>query len=86
MPRRRITIPFSIVFLTIFVASLAAALIWRNEAYLPMSAERYAALCGNMPECYPEWGYLFGSVMMFGVALITGLLTVAFTGMSLLRR
>jgi hypothetical protein len=38
-----------------------------------MTAERYAALCDNQPECYPEWGYLLGAKGIFAPCLALGL-------------
>jgi hypothetical protein len=86
MPSRDTTMPLAVIFSTIFSLSLMVGIDWWNEANLPMTAERYAASCGNRPECYPEIGYLVGSVLAAIVAFFTDLLTIVFAGMSMLRR
>ena len=63
----------SYVFLSLlFVCSLALALHWANQGLMPMTEERYADLCGNKPECYPEIGYLLGSLVMALFVLFSG--------------
>jgi len=56
----------------VFAISVAAAMYCWREANLPMTEERYSALCDNLPECYPEAGYLFGSVVAGAVAFVLG--------------
>jgi hypothetical protein len=56
------------------VASIWAALHFYAEARLPMTEERYARLCDNQPECYPEIGYLLGALFSVPVALSSAVL------------
>jgi hypothetical protein len=37
-----------------------------------MTEERYAALCGNRPECYPEMGDMFFSLVTAALAIGLG--------------
>jgi hypothetical protein len=60
----------------------AAQYYW-NEAHLPMTQEKYDALCGrNASECYPEIGdmllaYFFGGGVILAVALIVRACAIA---------
>jgi hypothetical protein len=58
-----------VIYVVLLATSAALAWHWWHEAHLPMTAERYALLCDNRPECYPEWGYFIGAVL-------AGLLTI----------
>jgi hypothetical protein len=64
-----------LVLLGVSVLSALVAVHWWHKAFLPMTTERYAALCDNRPECYPEWGYLLGAFWagVFAVCLALGL-------------
>ena len=55
--------------------AFALSMHWWNEAFAPMTTERYAALCDDLPECYPEAGYLVGSIFaaVVGFAAAVGL-------------
>jgi len=82
---RRATICLSVLFGLLCAAGASSALGWWHEAQLPMSPEKYAALCGeNTPECYPEIGYVLAALMVGTLAASAGLLTVIFGGISLL--
>ena len=50
-------------FCVLFAGSTAVAFHGWNEAILPMTPEKYGALCGNAAQRYPEIGYLFGAVL-----------------------
>ena len=63
---------FAIVPCLVLVVCIAVAIHWSNEAALPMTAERYTALCNDQPECYPEVGYWAGLVLMGTIALFAG--------------
>jgi hypothetical protein len=55
----------AIVALT--VGGMALSARWWNEA--PMTADRYAALCGNQPQCYPAIEYFLDLIMVVGMAI-----------------
>jgi hypothetical protein len=63
---------FAIVPCLVLAVSIAVAIHWLNEAALPMTAERYTALCNDRPECYPEAGYVVGAMVMGFVAAFAG--------------
>ena len=63
---------FAIVPCLVLAVSIAVAIHWLNEAGLPMTAERYTALCNDQPECYPEAGYWAGVVLTGTIALFAG--------------
>ena len=81
---RRVAIGLSLLFALLCAAGAAAALDWWHEAQAPMTAEKYAALCGgpNTPECYPEIGYMFGALMIGTMVSGAGVLTVIVAGIS----
>jgi hypothetical protein len=60
----------------VFIASAGTSYYFWVEANLPMTAERYARLCDNKPECYPEWGYILVVVLLFPVAATSGLILI----------
>jgi hypothetical protein len=64
----------SIVCLAVAV-SIPLAIYWWN---LPVTAERYVALCDNQSECHPEWGYLLGALgtFTFAACLALGLVII----------
>jgi hypothetical protein len=65
---------FTIRVLVLFGLSIALSAHWWNEAMRPMTTERLTMLCGGWPyECYPEWGYLWGSVLAALLALGLGI-------------
>ena len=45
-----------------------------------MTAERYLALCDNQPECYPEWLFFFGAVILGQSAVASGILALVAIG------
>jgi hypothetical protein len=52
--------------------SIALAVHWLGEANIPMTAERYTALCNDRSECYPEAGYVVFALVMGAVASFAG--------------
>ena len=58
-----------LVLLAAIALSALVAIHWLNEASVPVTAERYAALCGGRPECDPQLGYIFGACIAGIVAL-----------------
>jgi hypothetical protein len=50
------------------------------EADAPMTAERYARLCDNRSECYPEIGFGLAFVFFAYIALVSSLCLVVATG------
>jgi hypothetical protein len=58
--------------LILSLASLSVSLFFWYEAHVPMTEERYAALCGNRPECYPEMGDMFFSLVTAALAIGLG--------------
>jgi hypothetical protein len=60
----------------ILLASVGVSIHWWHEAFAPMTSEKYARLCGDRPECYPEYAYLLGAVLMGLVAVVFALMLV----------
>jgi hypothetical protein len=50
------------------LGAFALSVYWWHEAFVPMTSERYAELCGNAPECYAEAGYLIDSILAAVIA------------------
>jgi disulfide bond formation protein DsbB len=74
--RRVTTLIFTLALGVSFIGSSFLAIHWWNEAHLPMTAERYSALCNDQPECYPEVGYLLGAAFAAWLSLFFILLIV----------
>jgi hypothetical protein len=62
---RRRTIASWLIILT----SAGLSIYWWQAAVSPMTPERYARLCGDASECYPEIGFALGSAAMGLVAV-----------------
>jgi len=73
---RRVAICLALLFAVLCAATGAAALGWWKEAFLPMTAEKYAIYCGaNTPECYPEIWFVLSALFMSAIAIGAGVLT-----------
>jgi hypothetical protein len=77
---------FSIFLGVVIAGSIPLAIHWQTESLLPITAERYKALCNDVPECDPQIGYTVGALLMFVTALIAGVLLALTLGVIWLRR
>jgi hypothetical protein len=68
----------TLVVAATFAASVVFVFFGWAEAHKAITAERYAALCGERSECYPE--------LLFAVGAIAAAFVALFSGFSLLLR
>jgi len=74
----------TILFGLVLVASGRAAVHWWQEAHAPMTSDKYARLCGDTPECYPEILYALGAFLM-GLVAVASALMLGLVGLRRLR-
>lgn len=82
--RERLQYPLFVALLS--VTSGLLTWYWWREATMEMTSERLAHYCGDQPECYPEWGFLFGAILLAPVAFMTTLVLAIHLGSVALER